>query len=441
MEEIFPPQDEKSELIPRSADAGTGAELLNEATTGENDDSLLETDHGLALIASAPSLREESASSAAIAPMSRTPSELSCKSFSSIDSDRMYASINRAPSNGSELEARLSSSIASSPDCVECQMSMDVAVSSTMEALTQMQMLFSESSHTPSGQREADGADDDASRGKGEGDSCSIRTVASIDAEEARLSEAEDAMRRELDSVDRMLAPLTLEEGLGHDLRYLNSSSEPKPYNSPNNGGRVQSTNAVSVSPSGVADWMDSSLRVSRTSSERGSTCWIHSDFVWLKSLHYSVILGDYPGSPIRAVAVTYVDKQTSVSVKRASRSSTHFAFNPVSALEPLANLMFGTPHEYKIRTFGFTMRSSVQTRTMEGTMCVASSLAVVLPTLLREMDIVGNVSETQFAALILLLPALLAALEAKSSHEIDETSIALGILFGGIVLEKKLSS
>ena len=197
MEEIFPPQDEKSELIPRSADAGTGAELLNEATTGENDDSLLETDHGLALIASAPSLREESASSAAIAPMSRTPSELSCKSFSSIDSDRMYASINRAPSNGSELEARLSSSIASSPDCVECQMSMDVAVSSTMEALTQMQMLFSESSHTPSGQREADGADDDASRGKGEGDSCSIRTVASIDAEEARLSEAEDAMRRE----------------------------------------------------------------------------------------------------------------------------------------------------------------------------------------------------------------------------------------------------
>ena len=58
-----------------------------------------------------------------------------------------------------------------------------------------MQMLFSESRHTPSGQREADGADDDASRGKGEGDSCSIRTVASIDAEEARLSEAEDATK------------------------------------------------------------------------------------------------------------------------------------------------------------------------------------------------------------------------------------------------------
>mgnify|MGYP003310126565 CR=1 FL=1 len=43
---------------------------------------------------------------------------------------------------------------------------------------------------------------------------------------------------------------------------------------------------------------------------------------------------------------MTYVDKQTSVSVKRASRSSTHFAFNPVSALEPLANLMFGTPDQ-----------------------------------------------------------------------------------------------
>uniref|UniRef100_A0A7S0ANR5 Uncharacterized protein n=1 Tax=Minutocellus polymorphus TaxID=265543 RepID=A0A7S0ANR5_9STRA len=106
--------------------------------------------------------------------------------------------------------------------------------------------------------------------------------------------------------------------------------------------------------------------------------------------------------------------------------------------VESLAELAFGT-HEYQVKTTATMPKESqkLRTRTVEGGLFVTASVSVVLAILLRTSDLVA-VTEQQFYAAMAIIPPMLTLLEAKVvPHQMDETKVALGVLLGGLMLER----
>ena len=70
--------------------------------------------------------------------------------------------------------------------------------------------------------------------------------------------------------------------------------------------------------------------------------------------------------------------------------------------------------------------------------------MSVVLAILLRTSELFANynvhVNEPQFYAALAILPPLVSLVQAKVvPHRMDETTVALGVLLGGLLLERGL--
>lgn len=103
---------------------------------------------------------------------------------------------------------------------------------------------------------------------------------------------------------------------------------------------------------------------------------------------------------------------------------------------ESLAELAFGT-HEYQVHTTISSREDKPRPRTVEGGLFVTASVSVILAILLRTSNVV-DVTEQQFYAAMAIIPPLVTLFETKIvPHPIDETKIALGILLGGLLLER----
>ena len=76
---------------------------------------------------------------------------------------------------------------------------------------------------------------------------------------------------------------------------------------------------------------------------------------------------------------------------------------------------------------------------TSDGGLCVTASVALVLAIWLRETDFV-SMSEQQFFVTLMVLPPLVTLLETKLPHRLQETSLALGILVGGTMMQRVIA-
>ena len=104
-----------------------------------------------------------------------------------------------------------------------------------------------------------------------------------------------------------------------------------------------------------------------------------------------------------------------------------------------MAEVAYGS-HEYQVKT----APSKPRTRTVEGGLLVTASVSVVLAILLRTSEFFsnynGHVTEPQFYAALAIVPPLISLVQAKVvPHRMDETTVALGVLLGGLLLERGL--
>ena len=114
---------------------------------------------------------------------------------------------------------------------------------------------------------------------------------------------------------------------------------------------------------------------------------------------------------------------------------------SPSGWINYMAEVAYGS-HEYQVKTPPPT--SKPRTRTVEGGLLITASVSVVLAILLRTSDVLAvhnvYISEPQFYAAIAIVPPLISLVQSHVlPHRIDETTVALGVLLGGLLLERGL--
>ena len=368
------------------------------------------------------------------------------------------------------------------PDCVGDRAAMDATVCTTMKRVEQLSSFLSEADNGPAGggrggstrfgggRRPAasgrsmkniccvgsDG-DDSASVGS-EADVSTSSTVLSDDSlqrEEAALTSghAVDEMRREMENLEkeRLLLFLPYIPSISNDDDDEDNKKkediEKKDIlcdaGTPHREIRMLNPYENGGSPSGVAEFPSchdgNDEDVSSSSSSSSSSASPFTD-----------LLGGE--SPFRSVSRSLLRKFDSTAATKRfdddddDASSCQLA-HPDKEVPPsgwisyMAEVAYGS-HEYRVTTSPPTLKP--RTRTVEGGLLVTASVSVVLAILLRTSELFANynvhVNEPQFYAALAILPPFVSLVQAKVvPHRFDETAVALGVLLGGLLLERGL--
>jgi len=305
----------------------------------------------------------------------------------------------------------------------------------------------------------ADGDDDSNSVGSeaDESTSSSLLSDDSLQREESALASghAVDAMRKEMENLeaeDHRALLLFLpqipsisndddEDIKEKDIRVCDAAGTPhrevlmlNPYQ---NGA---SPSGVAEFPSCNTDGDDEDASSSSSSSSPSSA----SPFT-------DLLGGD---SPFRSASKSLLHKFDSAAATERlfedddndDASSCQLAYPekevpPSGWMNYMAEVAYGT-HEYQVNTP--PTRSKPRTRTIEGGLLVTASVSVVMAILLRTSEFFsnynGHVTEPQFYAALAIVPPLISLVQAKVvPHRMDETTVALGVLLGGLLLERGL--
>ena len=368
------------------------------------------------------------------------------------------------------------------PDCVADRAAMDATVRTTLKRMEQLSSFLSSSEADDSfhggGRRgactsfgnsnrsmnilvrarvgSADGDDDSNSvRSEADESTSSLLSDDSLRREESALASghAVDEMRREMEN---------LEEAEDHRALLLFLPQIPSISNDDDDmdeekdmcdaaGGtphrEVRMLNPYDASPSGVAEFPscntdgDDEDASSSSSSSSPSSASPFTDLLG----------GD---SPFRSASKSLLHKFDSAAATERlfedddndDASSCQLAYPekevpPSGWMNYMAEVAYGT-HEYQVNTP--PTRSKPRTRTIEGGLLVTASVSVVMAILLRTSEFFsnynGHVTEPQFYAALAIVPPLISLVQAKLvPHRMDETTVALGVLLGGLLLERGL--
>ena len=374
------------------------------------------------------------------------------------------------------------------PDCVADRAAMDATVRTTLKRMEQLSSFLSSSEADDSfhggGRRgactsfgssnvkaasgkkriminiprvgSADGDDDSNSVGSvAEQSTSSLLSDDSLRREESALASghAVDAMRKEMENLEAE-DHRSLLLFLPQIPSISNDDDEDKEKDMCDAAGgtphrEVRMLNPYDASPSGVAEFPscntdgDDEDASSSSSSSSPSSASPFTDLLG----------GD---SPFRSASKSLLHKFDS-NAARTKRfaddddddddaSSCQLAHpekevSPSGWINYIAEVAYGS-HEYQVKTP--TTRLKSLNRTVEGGLLVTASVSVVLAILLRTSDMLAvfdvHVTEPQFYAALAIVPPLISLVQAKVvPHRMDETTVALGVLLGGLLLERGL--
>jgi hypothetical protein len=334
-----------------------------------------------------------------------------------------------------EFHQPLSPSIMLSPSCVGNQSAMNGAVSSTMERVTQLHSFLSETSRSSGGRGRGgekgvrdhqNGANirrvgSQAEESVGQ---VSARSDDSLNREEAQLKDAVEEMKREMECVDRLLLmpvhsrstqglPCTDTDVCCTPTSFDSLVLDPLDLDEPLDLNKADSLEYDKASPCGVAEIRDDDCIL----SESVTIGWDVAD----QSISTRSRLSLVPKSLLHKFDVVSTTCSSMV---------TNGSFLSAQKLASSEQMQGRYRYEYETRS---TKEES--SRTLEGGLCMTALVAFVLAIWLRKTDLI-NISEQQFFAALMVLPPLVTLLETKMPHRFEETSLALRIFVGGMLIQ-----
>mmetsp|Transcript_14762 Transcript_14762/g.29817 ORF Transcript_14762/g.29817 Transcript_14762/m.29817 type:complete len:448 (+) Transcript_14762:311-1654(+) len=377
-----------------------------------------------------------------VPPMSNTQSVVDGSAVgdlsrcSSIDSDTItFTNMAVDWAHVEEFHQPLSPSIMLSPSCVGNQSAMDGAVSSTMERVAQLHSFLSESSRSSGGRgsggekfmREHQNGANIRRVGSQAEESVGQVSAGSDDSmnrEETQLKDAAEEMKREMECVDRLLLMPVHSLSTQHlpcdDTDVCSTSTnvdslvfDPLDLDEPSGVNKTDSIEYDKASPYGVAEIRDDDC-ILRESKAYG---WDVADHSISTRSRQSLV----PNSLLH--------KFDAVSTT-CSSMVTNGSF--LSGQQLASPEQVQGRYRYEYETISTKKESS---STLEGGLFVTASVAYVFSVWLRRTDHI-NVTEEQFFAALTVLPPLVTLLEKKMPHRFEETSLALGIFVGGMLMQ-----